>query len=74
MPKKNNDRDTFKYEVRIGRNKIKAGITNDIERREAELKRELGQDIKLTKVGNKTTRKGALNWERDQRDDLTYRD
>ena len=66
-------RDTNKYEVRDGRYKIKAGITDDLARREAELKNELGDQIKVTKVGNKTTRDAALEWERDQRDDLTHR-
>lgn len=68
------ERDTNKYTVRRGRTKIKAGVTNDLERREAELKQELGDDIKVTKEGNKTTREGALRWEREQRDDLTRRD
>lgn len=66
-------RKTSKYEVREGRTKIKAGVTDDLGRREAELKRELGDHVKVTKVGNKTTRKGALNWERRQREDLTRR-
>ncbi|NQW18059.1 MAG: hypothetical protein HQ478_11310 [Chloroflexi bacterium] len=74
MAAKKTPRNTNKYEVRSGRIKIKAGITDDLERREAELKRELGDDIKLTKVGNTTTRKGALKWEGEQRSDLTYRD
>ena len=67
-------RNTTKYEVRDGRYKIKAGITNDLKRRESEIKRELGGDVKITKIGNKTTREGALAWERKQRDDLTRRD
>lgn len=68
------ERNTNKYTVRRGRTKIKAGVTIDLKRREAELKRELGEDIKVTKEGNKTTREGALEWERGQRDDLTRRD
>ena len=74
MAPKKNARNTSKYDVRIGRYKIKAGITDDLERREAELKRELGDEIKVTKVGNQTTRKGALEWERNQREDLTRRE
>lgn len=43
-------RDTFKYEVRVGRKKVHGGITNNLD----------------TKVGNKTTREGALKWEREK--------
>ena len=67
-------RDTSKYVVRRGRTTIKAGITNNLDRREGELKRELGDDVKVSKVGNQTTREGALEWERQQRDELTHRD
>ena len=59
-----NKRDTYKYEVRVGRKKVHGGITNDLERREAEHKQTFGQKAKLTQVGRKTTRDGALEWER----------
>ena len=57
-------RDTFKYEVRLGRKKVHGGITNNLERREKEHQRNFGPKAKLTKVGNKTNRDGALAWER----------
>jgi len=61
-----NNRDTFKYQVRVGRKIVHGGITNDLDRRELEHKQTYGEKAKLTKVGNKTTRDGALAWERDK--------
>ena len=58
------DRDTYKYQVRVGRKIVHGGITNDPERREREHKQTYGPRAKLTKVGRKTTREGALAWER----------
>ena len=59
-------RDTFKYQLRDGRKIVHGGITNDLARRESEHKRTFGQNVKLTKVGRKTTREAALKWERDK--------
>jgi len=57
-------RDTYKYQVRLGRKIVHGGITNDLERRANEHKLTFGPKAKLTKVGRKTTREGALAWER----------
>lgn len=59
-------RDTYKYEVRVGRKKVHGGITNDLERREQEHKRTFGDKAKLTQVGRKTTEEGARKWEKDK--------
>ena len=60
------NRDTFKYELRRGNRVVYVGITNDLERREAEHRNEGMDFTSLTKVGNKTTRDaaGAGNKER----------
>ncbi len=60
-------RDTYKYHVKDGRRIIQSGITNDLERREREHQREFGDNIHLHKVGNKTTREGAREWEKGQK-------
>lgn len=57
-------RNTYKYQVRVGRKIVHGGITNNLQRRENEHKRTFGQKAKLTKVGRKTTREAALAWER----------
>lgn len=57
-------RDIYKYQF-VGKDRrIKhSGITNDLQRRESELRRRYGPgDIK--QVGNRTTREAAKNWER----------
>ena len=59
-------RDTYKYQVRVGRKIVHGGITNDLLRRENEHKRTFGQRAKLSKVGRKTTRDAALAWERQK--------
>ncbi len=61
------ERDTYKYHVKDGKKIIRSGITNDLERREREHQREFGDDIHLQKVGNKTTREGAREWEKGQK-------
>ena len=55
----NKPRDTFKYQLRVGRKIVHGGITNDLARRESEHKQKW-PNAKITKVGNKTTRDAAL--------------
>ena len=57
-------RDTYKYRFigPDGKNKH-SGITKDLERREPELRRQYGPG-RIEKVGNRTTRKGAREWEK----------
>lgn len=58
-----NLRDTYKYQFVGPDRTIKhSGITNDLQRREGELRRQYGPgDIK--QVGRRTTREAARRWE-----------
>lgn len=57
------DRDTYKYQFVGPDQRIKhSGITNDLERRERELRREYGQG-NIRQVGRRTTREAAREWE-----------
>jgi len=56
-------RDTYKYQLKVGRKTIYRGITKDIERRGAEHKSRQPQSH-IVKVGRRTTRERALEWER----------
>ena len=56
-------RDTYKYQFKVGNKIVHGGITNDLERREGEhLQKWPGGHIK--KVGNKTTEDAARKWEK----------
>ncbi len=59
-------RDTYKYQVKRGNKILHTGITNDIVRREHELKMEYGVDVYTKKVGNRTTIEEGLQWEAKQ--------
>lgn len=56
-------RDTYKYHFKIGKKVVYRGITNDLKRRETEHKTRWGTG-KIEKIGRKTTRERALDWER----------
>ena len=58
------ERDTFKYQFKVGNQVLHSGITNDLERREGEHERDFGTGH-ITQVGRRTTREAALKWERD---------
>ena len=58
-------RNTYKYHFKKGHKIVHTGITNDIDRREAEHKQTYGSGH-ITKVGSATTRDAALKWEREQ--------
>ena len=60
-------RDTYKYHLKRGNKIIRSGITNNLDRREKERQRELGDDVHIQQVGNRTTREGAREWEKKQR-------
>ena len=61
------DRDTYKYHFKQGNKIIHRGITNDIDRREAEHQSEHGWGTgHIKQVGSRTTREAALAWEREQ--------
>lgn len=53
------ERDTYKYELRNGNRVVYVGITNDLDRREAEHRNEGMQFTSINKVGNITTRDAA---------------
>lgn len=60
------NRDTNKYELMDGNKVVYVGITNDLERREAEHRSEGMQFTSITKVGNVTTRDAAEKWEEER--------
>lgn len=56
-------RDTYKCQFVGPDRRIKhSGITNDLERRERELRREYGEG-RIRQVGDRTTREAARRWE-----------
>ena len=59
-------RDTYKYHFKKGNRIIHTGVTNDLERREQEHKRDFGESGHIKKVGRATTRDAALEWEKEQ--------
>ena len=61
------ERDTYKYHLKEGPKIIRSGITNDLERREREHQRALGEGVHLEQVGRKTTRGAAREWEKEQK-------
>ena len=61
------DRDTYKYHLKKGKEILRSGITNDLDRREKEHQREYGNNVHIQKVGNRTTKDGAKDWEKGQK-------
>ena len=61
------DRDTYKYHFKIGNKIVRTGITNDLDRREAEHRAKSGWSKgHIKQEGNRTTRDAALKWEQEQ--------
>lgn len=59
------NRDTYKYQFKDGNKILHGGITNDLERREAEHQQKWpGGHIK--QVGRRTTEEAARDWEKDE--------
>ncbi|MGI9411686.1 MAG: hypothetical protein ACR2OV_16540 [Hyphomicrobiaceae bacterium] len=58
-------RDTYKYQFRDGRKIVHGGITNDLERREAEHQQK-HPNGRISQVGRKTTEEAARKWEKDK--------
>ena len=59
------ERDTYKYHPKKGDKIIRIGVTNDLNRREAEQQKSFaGTPIHL--IGRRTTRESGLKWERDK--------
>jgi predicted GIY-YIG superfamily endonuclease len=61
-------RDTFRYQFKIGNKIVHRGITNDLDRREAEhqASRQPWANGHIVKIGNITTREAAQKWEAGQ--------
>ena len=60
-----NPRDTYKYEFKDGRKLVHKGITNDLERREAEHQQKWPKGH-IRQVGRRTTEEAARAWEKEQ--------
>lgn len=58
-------RDTNRYHIKRGNKILHRGITNDLDRRHGEHRRNYGSDVTITKIGPKICRLNALKWERD---------
>ena len=57
-------RDTYKYHLKQGNKVVHRGITNNLDRREGEHQQNYpGSSIQ--KIGRRTTRAAALQWERE---------
>ena len=61
----NEPRDTYKYRLRQGRRVVHHGITNDLNRREAEHQQKW-PGSRIEQIGRRTTRSAALDWEKDK--------
>lgn len=59
-------RETYKYHFKLGHKIVHTGITDDLQRRETEHKRDFGYSGHILQVGRRTTRDAALQWEREQ--------
>ena len=57
------ERDTYKYHLKIGNKIVHRGITDDLERRLQEHQQDFSGSH-ILQIGNKTTRDAALRWER----------
>lgn len=57
------ERDTYKYQVKIGRKIIYRGITKDLDRRGTEHKTRWPKS-RIVQVGRRTTHERASEWER----------
>ena len=56
-------RDTYKYQLKVGRKVVHRGITYDLERREREHQQDY-RASRIQQVGRRTTHEAALKWER----------
>ena len=59
------ERDTYKYHLKKGDKIIRVGVTNDLNRWEAEHQKSF-PGTKIHPIGRRTTRESALKWERDK--------
>lgn len=59
------NRDTYKYQFKIGNRIVHGWITNDLERREIE-HQEKWSNGHIRQIGRKTTEDAARNWEKEK--------
>ncbi len=59
-----NNRDIYKYHLKIGNKIVHRGITDDLDRREGEHQQKWPSGH-IKQVGRRTTRDAALKWERE---------
>ena len=59
------NRDTYKYQFKIGNKIVHGGITNDLERRETEHQQKWSNGH-IRQVGRATTEEAARQWEKDK--------
>jgi len=58
-------RDTYKYYFKIGNKIVHGGITDDLDRREAEHQQKWPSGH-ITQVGRRTTEEAAREWEKEK--------
>lgn len=63
-------RNTYTYHVKVGNKIVHSGITNDLERREAE-HRQRWDKSHIFQVGHIKTKESALEWESKQDKSIT---
>ena len=54
--------DTYKYQLKVGKKVVHIGHTTDLQRREKEHQKQW-PDSKIYRMGRRTTREGARQWE-----------
>ena len=59
------NRNTYKYQFKVGNKIVHGGITNDLERRENEHQQKWSKGH-ITQVGRRTTEDAARDWEKDK--------
>ena len=57
-------RETYKYHVKVGRKVVDGGITNDLERRQNDRRRQY-PGSHLVQVGRRSTEEAARDWEKE---------
>lgn len=66
------NRDTYKYDYKVGNKIVHSGITNDLDRREQEHQQRWPKGH-IKQVGNRTTEQAARDWEATKQKTVTPR-
>ena len=59
------ERDTYKYQFKVGNKVVHEGITNDLERRESE-HQQRWPNGHIKQVGHAVTEESARDWEKER--------